>query len=166
MKKILFLLLFGYSSWLYASEENEECQLWLELSVVIQNATNHYDKDLDGNEEFQNKTEKYLTKLHRIFDAMSEKEILSSRSLEIPYDKESEYWGMVNGFLRHDLSPNYGAFVSWELLGMGVEADTKYEEQYSDESKEVGYFEITVRLPEEKLKEFEKRFEVLLDEKK
>lgn len=124
---------------------------------MTQNATNTFDKEKDGNEGSQDvKIDQYLTELDRIFEEMVERKILASQNFKVPHKIEAEYWKMVNDFLKR-LSLKYGTMVSGELLSIGYKAYFKYNWD-SDESKEVGYVEITIRLPEDELKEFEKRF--------
>ncbi|MCH8475662.1 MAG: hypothetical protein LAT55_10595 [Opitutales bacterium] len=162
MKKILFILLLGFSSWLYSSEESETCQLWLELSVLMQNGINdfavyHDFDEYQGQDEVSREGDfdiNLMFEVKRVLAEMVESDILAMRKFTVPHEVESEYRSMVEDFYRR-LSLKYGAFITGELLQRGY--------WDSEESKEAGYFETIIRLPEDELKEFEKRFEALSD---
>ncbi|MCH8475661.1 MAG: hypothetical protein LAT55_10590 [Opitutales bacterium] len=187
MKKILLALLFGGTGLLYSSEKREACQLWFDLSVPVQNAVNefHLNQVVGANPRI-NVYAEYLSEMDEIIGEMVERGMLTTRKFEIPYDEKYQYWKVIHDFLYlssrgfevpadteieywslvHDflnrLSEEYGAFVTGELLGIGVEAYFTYE-WVRDESKKGEFFGITIRLPEDELKEFEKRFEALSD---
>lgn len=187
MKKIVIALFFSCTGLLYSSETSEECQLWFDLSIPVQNAAFdfHWEQTVGSNPRI-NVYEEYLSEIGEIIEEMVKNKIIVPRDFKIPHDEKYQYWKVIHDFLDfssqgfdvpvdteieywslvHDflnrLSEEYGAFVTGELLGIGVEAYFKHEWVH-DESKKGEYVEITIRLPEDELKEFEKRFEALSD---
>ena len=187
MKKIVATFLLSWASFLYASEKSEECQLWFKLSVPVQKAVfNFSEEELIGSAPRIDTYKRYLSDIEKIIEEMVERQILVSSDFKIPHDEKyhywkvirdflnvhsqgfdvpvdsaTEYWSLVDDFLKR-LSAEYGAFVAGELLGIGVEAYFEHDWVH-DESKKGEYFDITIRLPENELKEFEKRFEALND---